>query len=73
METKRTLLFPLLLVAFLIVASGCGVIYPQYRSRTVIISTNPSGKVPPGQMKKATGAQNAKDYAPGQQKKHKRK
>lgn len=27
-----------------------------------------SGKVPPGQMKKATGAKSAKPYAPGQNK-----
>lgn len=31
--------------------------------------TNPNGKVPPGQMKKTTGSQSAKPYAPGQQKK----
>ena len=30
-----------------------------------------SGKVPPGQAKKATGSQSAKPYAPGQQKKKK--
>jgi len=36
----------------------------------VMVKTNPNGKVPPGQMKKATGAQSAKSYAPGQQKKH---
>lgn len=29
-----------------------------------------SGKVPPGQAKKATGSKSAKPYAPGQQKKH---
>ncbi|MBC9909003.1 hypothetical protein [Chitinophaga varians] len=29
-----------------------------------------SGKVPPGQMKKMTGSQSAKPYAPGQQKKY---
>jgi hypothetical protein len=29
----------------------------------------PSGKVPPGQAKKASGDQSAKKYAPGQQKK----
>jgi hypothetical protein len=27
-----------------------------------------SGKVPPGQMKKATGSKSAKPYAPGQRK-----
>jgi hypothetical protein len=36
---------------------------------TVIINPRPSGKVPPGQMKKATGSKSAKPYAPGQQKK----
>jgi uncharacterized protein YceK len=29
-----------------------------------------SGKVPPGQAKKAAGAKSAKEFAPGQQKKH---
>jgi hypothetical protein len=29
-----------------------------------------SGKVPPGQIKKATGSKSAKPYAPGQQKKN---
>lgn len=29
-----------------------------------------SGKVPPGQAKKATGSKSAKPYAPGQRKKH---
>lgn len=33
--------------------------------------TNPNGKVPPGQMKKTTGSQSAKPYAPGQQNKKK--
>jgi hypothetical protein len=36
-------------------------------SNTKIVSG--SGKVPPGQMKKVTGSQSAKPYAPGQQKK----
>jgi len=31
--------------------------------------SNPSGKVPPGQMKKSTGSKSAKPYAPGQKKK----
>jgi hypothetical protein len=34
----------------------------------VIVKSSPT-KVPPGQMKKATGSQSAKSYAPGQQKK----
>jgi hypothetical protein len=37
----------------------------------VIVHPNPSGKVPPGQMKKMTGEKSAKHYAPGQKKKHK--
>ncbi len=32
-----------------------------------------SGKVPPGQVKKATGSKSAKPYAQGQQKKNKNK
>jgi hypothetical protein len=34
----------------------------------VVVKSNPQ-QVPPGQMKKATGSQSAKPYAPGQQKK----
>jgi hypothetical protein len=34
-----------------------------------MIVKSPPNKVPPGQMKKATGSQSAKPYAPGQQKK----
>jgi hypothetical protein len=34
-----------------------------------VIVKSPPKKVPPGQMKKATGSQSAKSYAPGQQKK----
>lgn len=37
------------------------------KSTVVVKST--TQKVPPGQMKKATGSQSAKPYAPGQQKK----
>ncbi|BBE17355.1 hypothetical protein AQPE_1505 [Aquipluma nitroreducens] len=47
---------------------------PAYHhpSRTVIIRTNPNGKVPPGHMKKMTGEKSAKHYAPGHKKKHKK-
>jgi len=38
---------------------------------TTSAHVNSSGKVPPGQMKKMTGSQSAKPYAPGQQKKDK--
>jgi hypothetical protein len=35
----------------------------------VPVKTTSSGKVPPGQAKKATGSKSAKEIAPGQQKK----
>ena len=74
MKTKKQTLILFLISAFLIIGSSCTIIRPGYHhpSRTVIIRTNPNGKVPPGQMKKATGAKSAKDYAPGQQKKQKK-
>ncbi|HTF80336.1 MAG TPA: hypothetical protein VL947_01375 [Cytophagales bacterium] len=37
-------------------------------TQIVVVKANPKGKVPPGQMKKATGAKSAKNYAPGHQK-----
>jgi hypothetical protein len=46
----------------LIIASAC--------SKTTVIVNKDSKKVPPGQMKKATGSKSAKTYAPGQQKKN---
>ena len=74
MKTKIKLLFLLFISAFLIIGTSCTIVRPGYHhpSRTVIIRTNPNGKIPPGQMKKATGAKSAKQYAPGQQKKHKK-
>jgi hypothetical protein len=48
-----------LLGAFILLASCAG---------PVIVESSPK-KVPPGQMKKVTGSQSAKPYAPGQQKK----
>jgi len=52
--------------------TSCTIVRPVYHhpSRTVIIQTNPNGKIPPGQMKKITGANSAKQYAPGQVKKN---
>jgi hypothetical protein len=38
-------------------------------SKTVVVKSNSPGHIPPGQAKKMTGAQSAKPYAPGQQKK----
>jgi len=73
MKTKKNLLVLLLFSVFLIFGSGCTVIRPHHHpSKTVIIHSNRSGRIPPGQMKKITGAKSAKQYAPGQQKKHKR-
>jgi hypothetical protein len=73
MKTKKHLLILFLVSVFLIIGNSCTVVRPQYHhpSRTVIVHPNPSGKVPPGQMKKMTGEKSAKHYAPGQKKKHK--
>lgn len=73
MKAKKRLLILLLFSVFLIFGSGCTIIKPQQRSKGVVIQSNRSGRIPPGQMKKLTGAKSAKQYAPGQQKKHKRK
>jgi len=74
MKTKNQILILFLISAFLIFGTSCRIVRPGYHhpSRTVIIQTNPNGKIPPGKMKKATGAKSAKQYAPGQQKKHKK-
>jgi len=74
MKTKNQILILFLISAFLILGNSCTIIRPGYHhpSRTVIVHTNPNGKIPPGQMKKITGAKSAKQYAPGQQKKHKK-
>jgi len=49
-------------LVLLVLASACS-------KTTVVVSNRDSKKVPPGQMKKATGSKSAKAYAPGQQKK----
>jgi len=74
MKTRKSYLILFLISAFLILGTGCTIVRPGYHhpSKTVIIRTNPNGKIPPGQMKKATGAKSAKQYAPGQQKKRKK-
>ena len=71
MKTKNQILFLFLISVFLILGTGCTIIRPGYYhpTRTVIIKTNPNGKIPPGQMKKMTVAKSAKEYAPGQVKK----
>ncbi|MEQ7800368.1 quinol oxidase subunit 4 [Pedobacter sp. ASV1-7] len=50
----------ILVIATIMLSSSC------YTTRTA----GNSGKVPPGQTKKATGSNSAKPFAPGQQKKH---
>ena len=72
MKTKNLLAILILITIFLIPATGCKVVYPHRHSKMVILQPNPSGKVPPGQVKKATGAKSAKEYAPGQNKKKKK-
>lgn len=61
MKHQRIKFFGLLIIA-LILASGMSC---QTTGRPVTKS------VPPGQMKKITGSQSAKPFAPGQQKKKK--
>ncbi|WP_224489143.1 hypothetical protein [Robertkochia flava] len=46
------------LFGVMLLSSGC---------KTIIVPSG-SAKAPPGQVKKVTGAQSAKAYAPGQQK-----
>jgi hypothetical protein len=63
---KRFFIAGSLIIFLLSVNAGC--------SSTAVITTNKSTeKVPPGQMKKATGTQSAKPFAPGQQKKKTKK
>ena len=72
MKTKNQLLSLLLVSVFLVFGTGCMIIHPQHRSNGQIISSKPFGKLPPGQRKKLSGDKSAKQYAPGQQKKHKK-
>jgi flagellar basal body-associated protein FliL len=72
MKTKNSLFILILIVIFLIPVAGCKVVQPHRQSKSVIFRSNQSGKIPPGQLKKATGAKSAKEYAPGQNKKKKK-
>jgi len=71
MKAKRNLFILLIFSFFLLVGPGCRVHQPHYHKKGMIISSRPSGKVPPGHMKKAMGAKSAKAFAPGQNKPHK--
>jgi len=72
MRTKKQFLIFFTLSAFLLFASGCAVIHPQHRSKTVVVHTN-AKKIPPGHKKKIVGSKSAAPFAPGQVKKHKKK
>jgi len=67
---KKHYLIVLVLSVFLLFGTSCAVYVPHQHTRQQVIYTRPSGKIPPGQMKKMTGAKSAKAYAPGQVKKH---
>jgi hypothetical protein len=62
---KRFLCF-IVIAASIMSCSSKTVVYKPKPNST---STTSTGKIPPGQMKKITGEQSAKSYAPGQQKK----
>lgn len=68
MIEKRNLVILLILYFFLMFATGCKVSHPQYHKKGMIITSKPTGKLSPGQLKKQMGAQSAKAYAPGQNK-----
>ncbi len=53
-------------IYFIAAMSGILLFSSCYTTRTA----GNSGKVPPGQAKKATGSKSARPFAPGQQKKH---
>jgi outer membrane protein assembly factor BamE (lipoprotein component of BamABCDE complex) len=72
MKTKSLFLVIILAVAIFAISPGCKVYHPKHKSGTVV-APNENGKVPPGQVKKATGEKSAKEYAPGQNKEKKNK
>jgi hypothetical protein len=70
MKISKNILLLLVFSLFILMGTGCRVHRhgPQYTKRGMIISTHPSGKIPPGQMKKMMGDKSAKAYAPGHNK-----
>ncbi len=72
MKTKNLLWVIFLCFAIFTITPGCKVYHPKHKPGTAV-APNSSGKVPPGQAKKATGTQSAKEYAPGQNKEKKNK
>lgn len=55
--------------AFVMIVAGSSCKTTHSHRRVVVVDSKP---LPPGQAKKITGAQSAKAYAPGQQKKKKK-
>lgn len=53
---------------FVIFILGIGILIFMSIGCHSVVHVNSSGHIPPGQMKKMTGNQSAKPYAPGQQK-----
>lgn len=70
MKVSKNILVLLVFSLLIILGSGCSVHRhnPQYHKKGMIISTRPSGKMSPGQMKKMMGEKSAKAYAPGHNK-----
>jgi hypothetical protein len=56
----KKILITIVLISGILLSNAC----------TTVRTTGNSGKVPPGQAKKARGSKSARAYAPGQQKKH---
>jgi len=71
MKTKKQFLFLLVLSVFIVFGTSCAVIVPGHHSHSTHYYSSKS-KMPPGQAKKMTGSKSAKQFAPGQQKKHKK-
>jgi len=57
-KMKKPMIYLLGISLTMLTVSGC----------KMVVHVNSSGHIPPGQMKKMTGSQSAKPYAPGQQK-----
>lgn len=58
----------MLTAVFLVSVTSCRVFRLHEHRKVVVVNPNSNGVIPPGQLKKATGAKSAKEYAPGQNK-----
>ena len=72
MKTKKHILLFLVLSIFLLLGTSCRVYNPHSYYKGQVVSSRPYGKQSPGHMKKMDGEKSAKEYAPGQDKKHRR-